>query len=67
MRFVTYVNDIQVSQFILSAIGSLPVSAYRVCVGVDCLEPRIVLMMALHMMFSFAMFSWLALSYTIKP
>lgn len=51
------------SQFLLSAIGSLPVSAYRIWVGVDCLEPRIVLMMARQMMFSFSMFGSLVLSY----
>ena len=50
-----------VSQLLLSAIGSVPVSAYRIWVGVDCLEPRIVLIMALQTMLSFSMLVLLAL------
>jgi hypothetical protein len=47
-----------VSQLLLSAIGSVPVSAYRIWVEVDCLEPRIV---------RFSMLVLLALPYANRP
>ena len=54
-------------QYLLSGMGSVPVSGYRISMGVDVLEPRIILRMDLATTPSFKRFDLLVDPYAISP
>lgn len=56
-----------VSQLLLEAIGSVPVSAYRISVGVEHLDPSIILRIDLLITSSFLMLDLLEFPYAISP
>ena len=55
------------SQTLLSGMGSVPVSAYRISMGVDVLEPRMILRMDLVATSSFKRLDLLVDPYAISP
>ena len=54
-------------QYLLSGMGSVPVSGYRISMGVDVLEPRMILRIDLVTTSSFKSLDLLVDPYAINP